>query len=367
MKIAFYHELHQGGARRAVVEIGKRFKKTDNVDLYVSGSHLTEDEKDSFHHTFSFPFRQREWERGNWKSKLFKDTIEYFNLMLHNLRIARQINKRHYDLIFVHPSQFTQAPFVMLFLRKPIIYYCQEPLRIVYDKALNDLSYLHGFKKGYELSIRILRRIIDVVNLRSADVVFANSKFSKESIKNAYGVKARVMYLGVDHQFFKPYKCKKEFDVLYIGSNERVENYHLLKDAMKNFSSKTTFKEHFPGRSWLSDGELRDLYNRSKIVLCLHKNEPFGLIPIEAASCGAVVIALDSGGHKESVVNGVSGYLVSDDSMELTKKIKLLLSNPEKLNRMAKNARANIVKNWTWNRNSIAMREEMLKHYGKRD
>ena len=39
------------------------------------------------------------------------------------------LKNNNYDVVLVHPSQFTQTPFILRFLSLRKFYYCQEPLR----------------------------------------------------------------------------------------------------------------------------------------------------------------------------------------------------------------------------------------------
>ena len=66
---------------------------------------------------------------------------------------------------------------------------------------------------------------------------------------------------------------------------------------------------------WLSDEEVRRLYQGSQAVL-MPGVEDFGLVPVEAQACGRPVVALAEGGALESVIDGETGVLVADDSVE---------------------------------------------------
>ena len=55
------------------------------------------------------------------------------------------------------------------------------------------------------------------------------------------------------------------------------------------------------------------LTSRPAAVL-LPGEEDFGIVPVEAQACGRPVVALAKGGAVETVVDGVTGVLVPDDS-----------------------------------------------------
>jgi glycosyltransferase involved in cell wall biosynthesis len=58
-----------------------------------------------------------------------------------------------------------------------------------------------------------------------------------------------------------------------------------------------------------SDERLRELY-RTSLALVFPANEDFGIVPVEAQACGTPVVALDEGGARDTVVDGVTGLRV---------------------------------------------------------
>jgi glycosyltransferase involved in cell wall biosynthesis len=62
-----------------------------------------------------------------------------------------------------------------------------------------------------------------------------------------------------------------------------------------------------------SDAEIRDLY-RTSLAAVLPGEEDFGIVPVESQACGRPVVALGRGGALDTVVPGVTGILVEDDS-----------------------------------------------------
>ncbi len=57
------------------------------------------------------------------------------------------------------------------------------------------------------------------------------------------------------------------------------------------------------------------LYKEAKVFLFpINWEEPFGLVMIESMSCGTPVVAFNHGAVSEVVVNGLTGYIVENDS-----------------------------------------------------
>jgi glycosyltransferase involved in cell wall biosynthesis len=66
---------------------------------------------------------------------------------------------------------------------------------------------------------------------------------------------------------------------------------------------------------WLSDEDIRELYRRCRAVV-MPGVEDFGMVPVEAQACGRPVVALAEGGALDSVIDGVTGLLVRDASVD---------------------------------------------------
>ena len=60
----------------------------------------------------------------------------------------------------------------------------------------------------------------EFLNASAYNVILTNSFFSRESILRAYGLDARVCYLGIDTDLFRPLNLPRERMV--IGVEERV-------------------------------------------------------------------------------------------------------------------------------------------------
>ena len=65
-------------------------------------------------------------------------------------------------------------------------------------------------------------------------------------------------------------------------------------------------------RNWVSQKELLNLYSNCKGFITTSKNEDFGMTPVEAMASDKPVIPPNEGGYRESIIDGVTGSLISD-------------------------------------------------------
>lgn len=91
-------------------------------------------------------------------------------------------------------------------------------------------------------------------------------------------------------------------------------------------------------------GDMPQLYSAADIVVYpTVGDEPLGLVPLEAMSCGRPVIATRSGGIPETIIDGVTGYLVDrDDVTGLTAAIDRLAKAPVAARRMGRAGRRHV-------------------------
>ena len=368
MNIAFFHELHRGGARRSANEFAKYLKRNHEVDLYIVDGKRNDNEKKFYSRIFFYKFIPEKWTGKNWTVRLYKDTVELYNLYKLHQKIAKEIDKKKYELVFLEPSRFTQAPFILRFLKTKKIYYCQEPLRLVYDSKIAIEKNLNFLKALYERLIRKARKTIDKANIKCADLVIANSKYTRKNIETAYGIKNTVSYMGVDSGIFMPSKVKKDTDILFVGAYQPVDGYDLLKKSLPLMKIKPKVKVLASEKEWITDDkDMRNLYCSSKIIVALAYNEPFGLIPLEAMSCGVPIVAVNEGGYKETVVDGETGCLVPRNPKILARKLDWMLSNGDILEEMGKNARQHIVDKWRWEDQTRILEKIMFRTSSKNE
>jgi starch synthase len=108
--------------------------------------------------------------------------------------------------------------------------------------------------------------------------------------------------------------------------------------------------------------EAIQLYSNCRVFCCPSVYEPFGIINLEAMACRAPVVASATGGIKEVVVDGETGYLVPFDqdpvtsfplhperfARDLAVRIQALLSNPDRCRRFGDAGRKRVEEVFSW-------------------
>jgi starch synthase len=114
----------------------------------------------------------------------------------------------------------------------------------------------------------------------------------------------------------------------------------------------------------LSKQDTIQLYSHAAVFCCPSVYEPFGIINLEAMACQAAVVASATGGIKEVVVDGETGYLVPFDqdpvtsfpydpdrfARDLAAKLGDLLADPTKRRRFGEAGRKRAEENFSWTR-----------------
>lgn len=372
MRIAIFYNLAFGGAKRVVQEHVKGLTaKGHIVDVYT-----TDASRDIFNpslfanETFYYFFDEKR-NSTPFVGRFFSDYQNFFVLKKLHKKIAKAIDKNKYDLVIAHPDKLTQSPFILRFLKTPSLYYCQEPLRIVHEYSFRFKENVNLLNRVYEELTRYYRKQIDITNVRSASMTLASCYHVRERMIISYDVTPKVSYLGVDDKVFKPLSLKKKREVFFVGSKDLpLDGFDLAQEALmkipKNIRPElriVSWKKQNGER--LTENELVEQYNVALLILCMSRLETFGLVPLESMACGTPVIATNVSGHRETVVNGKTGFLVDFDPMEIAEKIQLLIKNEELRKKMEKDSRKHIQDNWSWDRR-INELEESLQDFLKK-
>ncbi|XP_053322077.1 alpha-1,3/1,6-mannosyltransferase ALG2 [Spea bombifrons] len=105
---------------------------------------------------------------------------------------------------------------------------------------------------------------------------------------------------------------------------ENVQHYQELNDLATRYG----IRDHVTFVRSFSDKQKVNLLNNCICVLYTPSNEHFGIVPIEAMYMRCPVIAVNSGGPLESVVNNVTGYLCLPKAKDFSCAMERFVKNP---------------------------------------
>ncbi|MBI4409919.1 MAG: glycosyltransferase family 4 protein [Gemmatimonadetes bacterium] len=373
MNLAVYHDLPSGGAKRALREQVAGLRALGHrVDVFIPS---TAEERflplaDVASSVRVFPqavppARERVLE-GNAPLDLARWAGFLRRVRRLDAEIAAAIDAGGYDVVLVHPSQFTQAPHILRRLRTRSVYYCHEPLRAAYERRISP--------PWLRLLIRATIGRMDRRNLRAATTVAVNSAFTAARVRAIYGRSASVLYLGVDAQRFRPLGLPQAGFVLTVAALHPLKGLDFLLDVLARVPaaarpplvvvsdrSRAAEQRRLEARARqaavkldfrfrVEEEELVALYNRARLVLYAPYDEPFGFVPLEAMACGRPVLAVREGGIPESVQDGVTGFLAPREPGTFASRLTALLTDPRAAERVGARAPELVRERWRWDR-----------------
>ncbi len=383
LKIAIFHNLPSGGAKRALHGFVKYLSNTGHlVDLYVPETANEEflPLKNMVNDMHVYPvgkswFRSLVYSTFSYVPAIFKP-ISISKVDDTEKAIAQDINQGDYDVVFSEQDQFVMAPYFLKYILKPTVYYCQQPPRR--EKILEKISEDKRKKRLLEPLIkRYINHVInkemnlDLKNVQHAGYIIANSYYSHESVLRSYGLNSYVSYLGVDVDLFKPLDLPREDFVLSVGTCIPPKGYDFIINSLAlvpaDVRPKLMIVSNMGDEQWkdylrematglgveleilrdIDDEKLVSLYNRAKMVLYAPYLEPFGLVPLEAMACGTPVVAVKEGGVRETVIHNENGFLTQRDETLFADAVVKLLSDGKLRARLSENALEMVQRDWS--------------------
>jgi glycosyltransferase involved in cell wall biosynthesis len=145
-----------------------------------------------------------------------------------------------------------------------------------------------------------------------------------------------------DHTFLKGLSELVEFDweVTLAGTGP-------LLPAVKSLARDCgiSSRVHFVGESADVPGLLAD----SDVFVLISNLEAFPISILEAMRAALPVVATDTGGIREALIDGENGFLVARaDSRDVTEKLALLIDSPDLRSRMGRSSRTRFLEKYQW-------------------
>ncbi|MES3034043.1 MAG: glycosyltransferase family 4 protein [Gemmatimonadota bacterium] len=184
--------------------------------------------------------------------------------------------------------------------------------------------------------------------------------------------RTRVIYCGIDSQTFTPAPEERSPTpvIAYVGRLRRYKGVELILEGVARMQDRRVEVEiagtgedrprlealaasldlgrrvRFLG--FVSEAEKSALLRRAWIVSLTSPKEGWGITNLEAAACGTPVVASDSPGLRESVLDGRTGFLVKHgDVSALAGAFDRIIADPALVTRLGTAGRA-FAESFTW-------------------
>jgi len=370
-----------GGAGVHVDYLSRELAKEIEVEVHCWGSQNID--RGNLHVRGAQPWG----EITNGTESKFKNALEALSLNLTQVKSLTGI-----DIVHTHTWYASMAGYLGKKLyNMPFVLttHSLEPLRAWKAEQLGS---------GYAMSSWMERTA-----MLDADAIIAVSEGMKADILSAYPEvqtdRIHVIYNGIDPaEYQKSSETKALTDygvdpalpyVLFVGRITRQKGVTHLVDAVRYLPLETQVvlcagapdtpeiaaemrqkvedaRRGHPRIIWIekmvTKPEVIQLYSHARVFCCPSVYEPFGIINLEAMACRTPVVASATGGIREVVVEGETGYLISFDqdpvtsfpndpekfARDLALGIRRLLEDPEGCRRFGDAGRRRVEQLFSW-------------------
>jgi len=384
LKIAIFHPRFDriGGAELFIVKIAEELRKRGHkVDIYAIRVNPI--------------FKGIKQLSRLASCKIFHNlAIDFVGINLLGWNFLKVLKKDNYDII--NPHHYP-APLVSIALKNlgftvaKVVWMCHGPKGLLYYK---DKSYL-GFSRFESKIMHYLVspiRLIDKWSIRSLDAIISNSKTTQLQVKDIYGRGSHVVNPGIDPDIFNPqntdtseYLTNKKC-LLAVGRLVAEKNFNFLirvfkkvvdirsdvvlriigdgpeKENLSYLIQNLNLEKHVQLLPSVSQQDLAKFYGACDLfVHPMAKYESWGMVLLEAMAMEKPVVAINSEGPREIVIDGQTGYLVNYSVSQFVQRIIELLNFPEKARNMGKEGRKKVLGNFCWENSAQKIEEVFYK------
>jgi glycosyltransferase involved in cell wall biosynthesis len=287
-------------------------------------------------------------------NKYFLQSGQIINVIIGTLLLLWKLRKEKIDIIHSNSIFSLYIPIFFAWVkRKQCFVHWAD-----FDVRVGDRNWVNFFRKNttvIAISECIKKNLIE--NKIRPEIItllyYGNEELSQEEnreyeidLREKYNLSKDTLVLGITgridewkgHKYILKAlgKLKNETVVLFV-----LGNYHLLKNPNLKVEVEAIINESEIQDKVIFLGHVNNpahIIRQLDVVLAPSYYEPFGLVATEAMVMSKAVIASDTGGFKESVISGETGFLVPPKTVdEFSDKIKIYLDNRELVKKHGQN------------------------------
>ena len=241
-----------------------------------------------------------------------------------------QFDLRGYDIVI--SSSHCVAKGILTKADQLHICYCHSPIRYCWDMYNEYLEESHLDKGFRSWLVRLMLhpiRQFDAIAGSRVDYYISNSDYVGQRIRKTYRRKATTIHPNIDISNFELCNDKQDY---YLASS-RLVAYKKIDTIIEAFNKmpdkklvvigggpnleayRKLAKDNVTVMGYQPFNVLKEKMQHAKAFV-FAADEDFGMIPIEAQSCGTPVIAYGHGGSLETVNGGKTGLFFNEQTPE---------------------------------------------------
>jgi len=381
--LGFIHpDLGIGGAERLILDAATELQRCGHkVHLYTAYHDLARCFEDTLH----TGGKRCDWIHvsGSWIPRHF---FGFFHIFFANLRcfwlsivLIFSRRKTQIELIFV--DQVSLPVLIVRCLSNiRTIFYCHYPdsllaprnsiIRMLY-RFPYDLLEKYSTLCAHKILVnskftaqKFLNAFLNVESLDCPDVLYpsvqlmsvANTvNLSDQNYKSFLTInrfeRKKDIFLAI-HAYVHMLSMHKESDLcktrlLVAGGYDSrlVENVEHISELSRE-AKRLSHRKSVTFLPSISSNRKRKILMESLCLLYTPMEEHFGIVPLEAMSVGTPVIAVDSGGPKETVENEETGFLCSSSSKEFAEVMYRLCNDPKLASSIGSSGQYHVCRNF---------------------
>ena len=211
-----------------------------------------------------------------------------------------------------------------------VVCYCHSPMRYAWEPTIS-----HEYRETLPRPLRpfwgsmmaYLRRV-DYRAARRVDLFVANSNHVAERIRRHYDREAVIIHPPVDlpaEPASRPrdsfYLCighhvpYKRLDLAIEACHQMGRQLVVIGDGPDIIRFRSQTNSHVKWLGWQPVEVIEEHYNKATALL-FPGEEDFGIVPVEAMAHGCPVIAFGVGGATETVIDGQTGVLFAEQTVD---------------------------------------------------
>jgi glycosyltransferase involved in cell wall biosynthesis len=202
--------------------------------------------------------------------------------------------------------------------------YCHTPMRALWERPAAELATLPAPARPIAAALFSHLRVWDAVTASRVQHYVANSRATQQRIATYYRRESTIVPPPIETDFFTPegevsdYYLVASRPVPYKRVDIAIAATGRLNRRLKIVGGKHAVAgapAHVELLGSVSDEELRALMRGARALL-FPQFEDFGMTPLEVNACGRPVIAFGRGGALDTVIDGGTGILVPEQSVD---------------------------------------------------